>query len=167
MPKINTPGSGHVRHEVGNFRFWAYTTPGPLYMLSAAFVLISNRSLSSKRCDDCFKRLPGGRSFKEVWDDETIWISYDPRTDRTWYGCHTKLVFTKEITHDLISISQVAFAKGVEWVAGTLVHELAHANGAPGKPSPLADATLLECDFKAAYEGALGQRRIQLPTRMA
>jgi hypothetical protein len=164
MPKVNYLGSGHGRFLVRDpktgdeARFWEFDMPQTI-ILGHAFILISMRSLSSKRCNDCFKRLPGGRSFDEVWKDGEIWISYDSRTDRGWYG--VTMEGRKEI-----SLSQSAFNEGVERVAGTLVHELAHTNGAPTTTGQ-ADDTLLECDFKKVHQGVIGARRISLPTRMA
>ena len=155
MPKINYVGSGHGRLTIGGDRWWEYTNPRSQNLLQDAFELIVKRSLGSKRCNDCFKRLKGGRTFEEVWKDESIWVSYDSRTDRDWFG------ITDKVGGKEISISQETFDKGVEWVAGTLVHELAHTNGASGATAD-ADATLLECDFKAAYQNAIGQR-LRLP----
>jgi len=68
-----------------------------------------------------------------------------------WYGV------TFGASGKEISISQPAFKKGRWWVAGTLVHELAHVNGA-GQTTDAADATLLKCGLKNAYEGAIGMR---------
>jgi hypothetical protein len=160
VPKINYAGSGHGRLTIEPYHFWEYDTEFCFAMLMAAFGLIISRSLFHKSCNDCFKRLPGGRSFDDVWKDDSVWLSYDSRSDRGWYG--GTVIGGKDIT-----ISRKAFDKGAEWVAGTLVHELAHINGAPTTTAE-ADETLLQCDFKSAYEGVIGQRqRIGLPTRMA
>lgn len=86
-----------------------------------------------------------------MWADDTVWINYESRTDRGWYG------ITIRVGGKDISISQLAFNKGRWWVAGTLVHELAHVNGAP-LATAQADEVLLSCGLKNAYEGVIGAR---------
>lgn len=93
-----------------------------------------------------------GRTFDEVIADDTVWINYEPRTDRGWYG------ITISVGGKDVSISQSAFIKGKWWVAGTLVHELAHVNGASASTGD-ADNTLLCCGLKNMYEGAIGMKQ--------
>ena len=121
-------------------------------------MLIHLRSSFSKRCNDCFKKLPGKRTFDEVWKDYTIWISYDSRPTRGWYGAAHPNNKTSPFRRGYLK-------RGPSGWLG-LIHELAHTNGAPAEDAT-ADETLLECDFKVAYDGAIGARRIPLPTRMA
>jgi hypothetical protein len=165
MPKIMYKGCGVPRLEVNDCRFWEYDSELTVIALRKAFHLVIDRSFLNVACNDCFRRLPGGRSFEEVWHDPAVWVCYDGRRDRGWYGAFTSVSAGRK-TLSLITISQKSFDKGAEWVAGTLVHELAHANGAPGAPSTLADETLIPCDFKAAYEGAVGQRRVRPSSRV-
>jgi hypothetical protein len=150
MARINEPGSGHGRFtSASDTRYWEYTSADALAMLKKAVWIIENSVKGMRPCNDCFRLLPGKRSFDEVWNDASVWINYDPRADRGWYG-RTYGVGGKEIC-----ISEVAFKKGRWWVAGTLVHELAHVNGAPINTAA-ADETLLKCGLKNAYEGVIG-----------
>jgi hypothetical protein len=150
--KINTKGSGHGNFTSGrDNRYWAYEQK-QLEILNDALFILSNNVKGMKPCNDCFKKLPGGRSFDEVLNDDSIWINFESRTDRGWYGV-TYGVGGKEI-----SISQSAFNKGRWWVAGTLVHEMAHVNGASATTGD-ADKTLLCCGLKNAYEGAIGMNQ--------
>jgi hypothetical protein len=150
MPQVNTPGSGH-----GNFvsaagnRYWEYTDKDALKILNQAIFILAHNVKGMRPCNDCFKKLPGGKTFDDIWTDNSVWINYEPRTNRGWYGV------THGVSGKDISISKNAFNKGRWWVAGTLVHELAHVNGAPIN-SGEADATLLCCGLKNAYEGAIG-----------
>lgn len=149
--KINTPGCGH-----GNFvasdgsRFWEYSSKADLSILRQAVSILEHSVKGMKQCNACFKKLPGGRSFDDILADNSVWINYEPRTIG-WYGATDK-VGGKEVT-----VSKDAFSKGRWWVAGTLVHELAHVNGADATTSA-ADTTLLSCGLKVAYEGAIGKR---------
>jgi hypothetical protein len=153
VPIINSTESGH-----GNFtspsgnQYWAYSDHDDLYMLQQAIAIIDRNVRGMRPCNDCFSRLPGGRTFDAIWADRSIWISYEPRADRGWYGV------TFGVGGKDISISRAAFAKGRWWVAGTLVHELAHVNGAPADTTQ-ADATLLCCGLRNAYEGVIGLRQ--------
>jgi hypothetical protein len=151
--KVNTSGSGH-----GNFtsasgnNFWAYSDDKDLKMLNAALYILRNNVKGMKPCNKCFQKLPGGRTFDDVLNDDNVWINYEARTDRGWYGV------TSGQRPNEISISKSAFNKGRWWVAGTLVHEMAHVNGASGSTGD-ADNTLLCCGLKNAYEGAIGMRQ--------
>jgi hypothetical protein len=150
MAKINEPGSGHgnLTSAAGN-RYWAYSDAKALDTVKRALAILKNNIKGMKPCNERFKKLPGGKSFDDILADDTIWINYESRSDRGWYGV-TLGVGGKEI-----SISQSAIKKGRWWVAGTLVHELAHVNGAPINTVD-ADDTLLFCGVKNAYEGVIG-----------
>jgi hypothetical protein len=149
MPRINEPASGHGRitSPAGN-RYWEYSNKSSLAILKQAIFIIQSNVKGMRTCNDSFKNLPNGRSFDDVWADNSVWINYEDRTDRDWYG------ITLGGGHE-ISISESAFKKGRWWVAGTLVHELAHVNGAPGDTGA-ADATLIPCGLRNAYEGVIG-----------
>jgi hypothetical protein len=149
MAKVNTPGSGHGKFtSAGGNRYWPYTDAKVKKILEDAIFIIEHNVKKMDSCNKCFKKLPGGKTFEEIWNDDTVWINYEPR-NRGWYG----------VTHGVggkdISIAQIAFNKGRWWVAGTLVHELAHVDGAPATTTA-ADDTLLECGLKNAYEGVIG-----------
>src|ERR1700733_5255262 len=87
MPRINEPGSGHgrVTSPAGN-RYWESSNKGSLAILKKANFIIGNNVKGMHTCNECFKRLPNGRSFAEVWADDSVWINYEDRTDRDWYG---------------------------------------------------------------------------------
>lgn len=161
MPKINIIGSGHGRFtsSAGN-RYWEYSDLPSLRMLQRAVFILDSNVKGMRPCNACFKKLPGGRTFDDVWADSSVWINFEPRDTVGWYGI-TYGVGGKEI-----SISMSAFKKGRWWVAGTLVHELAHVNGAPINTTE-ADDTLLCCGLANAYEGVIGQKTTSSPTRYA
>ncbi len=161
MARINEPASGHGRiTSPADNRYWEYTSVNALKILKKAVSIIQNNVKGMRACNDCFKRLPGGRSFDDVWADNSVWINYEPRTDRGWYG------ITLGVGGTEVSISELAFKKGHWWVAGTLVHELAHVNGAPINTAA-ADQTLLKCGLKNAYEGVIGSLPSSNPDYLA
>ena len=88
-------------------------------------------------CEEAFKALPGGRTFSEMWADPNIWISFLRTPDIETYG---RSVFKGK---DL-SVSYGSFRLGWKMVAATLVHELAHLNGAPSNTTDAEDV-LLHC----------------------
>jgi hypothetical protein len=71
--------------------------------------------------------LPGGRTFRELWLDPTIWINFDPQTTFAIYGGKA-FGYPQNIT-----ITAYALGRGRWMTAATLIHELAHANGAAGE----------------------------------
>ncbi len=161
MPKINVPGSGHGQFTSGGGnRYWEYDDQKALVTLKRAFFILEHNVKGMRPCNDCFKKLPGGRTFDDVWNDPSIWVNFEPRHDRGWYG------ITYGVGGKDISISMSAFWIGRWWVAGTLVHELGHVNGAPINTAQ-ADETLLCCGLSNAYEGVIGQRFTSSPTRYA
>jgi hypothetical protein len=156
MAKVNAPGSGHGKFTASDgTNFFEYTDPKIRKILDQAIFILDHNVKKLRPCNTCFKKLPAGRTFDEVWADSSIWINHDPTghdsSGTDFYGA-TSSVGGKDVT-----ISKHAFAKGRWWVAGTLVHELAHTNGAPATTGD-ADATLLCCGLKGAYEGAIGVR---------
>jgi hypothetical protein len=104
MPKVNVPGSGHGEFvsAAGN-RYWEYKDAEVKKILDAAIAIINNSVTKIASCDECFKHLPKGRSFNDVWKDDSIWINFEPRKDRNWYGV------TRGVGGTEISISQSAF----------------------------------------------------------
>jgi hypothetical protein len=85
-------------------------------------VFILKHNIKGMRpCNNCFSRLPGGKTFSAVFDDASVFISFDPSGPDS--GA-TDAVGGKEIT-----ISVKEFKVGRWSVAATLVHELAHVNG--------------------------------------
>jgi hypothetical protein len=87
--------------------------------------------------DRYFRCLPLGHSLRDLLADRSIWINYDP--DFRGYGSQST-----EHPHEL-AIGQLAFAQGRWMVLATLLHELAHVNGAPAGSDRTAEATLVHC----------------------
>jgi hypothetical protein len=125
MPTIHVPGDGHVAPAPlpDGTRWDAYGDPGIRRTLERALFILRNNIRGSRPCNRCFSRLPGGRSFDDVFNDPTIFISFDPSGPDS--GA-TDSVGGREIT-----LGAREFRVGRWSVAATLVHELAHTNGAP------------------------------------
>lgn len=144
--KINIAGSGHTGPvKNGDAEWLAYDAKldKQKKMLEKAIGIIKSNIRGSKACNDAFKALPGGRSFDDVFDDDSIWISYCPV--KTTYG-FTNVVGGKEIT-----ICEQAFMWGYWTVTGTLVHEMAHTNGADAT-THAAEGTLLSCGLAKVHD---------------
>ncbi len=136
MPSINIPGSGHAGPPTNSGWQWLpYTDDAMLSTLRRAIHVIDSRIKDYKPCNAAFKALPRGRSFAQVWNDPTIWISYDPNQGGLNYGA----TLGQDVT-----ITRYALHMGLWTTAATLVHELAHTNGADGI-SHDAEGTLRSC----------------------
>lgn len=137
MPRINTAGSGHAGPVPipGGHQYLPYTDPTFLATLQRAISIISTRINGNARCEVAFQALPGRRTFMQIWMDNSIWINFDPSRMGGDFGAARG----KEIT-----ITAYALAMGHWTVAATLIHELAHVNGAPGITHQ-AEATLRSC----------------------
>ena len=77
-------------------------------------------------CNECFRRLPGKRSFKEVYNDPDVWVNYADAPMAAPWG------FTAAGTKEM-AIHARSLTRGYLWVAATMVHEMAHVNGASGR----------------------------------
>jgi len=62
-----------------------------------------------------------GKGILEIMNDERIWISYSPTCDPEWGG-HSGTSLD-------LAISPLRVVQGVHYVAGTILHELAHLAG--------------------------------------
>lgn len=84
--------------------------------------------------------MPGGKTFREMFDDSRIWINFDPKNVASDWG------WTTPVTHprDLV-VTQFTLRMGYWTTAATIVHELAHLNGAPGGASHAAEHTVKAC----------------------
>ena|SRR5664279_2341124 len=153
MPTINTPSSAHAGPAtIAGWQWLPYTDATLLHTLRDAIHIISARINGNKPCDAAFKALPSGRTFAQVWADASIWVSYDPDNIGTKYGV------TDRVGGSEISITRYALRMGRWTTAATLIHELAHTNGAPGGASHAAEATLSSCLLNALEDKAiLGQ----------
>ena len=138
MPSINTTGSGHAGPVGVGANFLPYTNAEGRYLsvLQAAMNVINSRIVGHAPCNTAFRALPRGRSFSDVWHDNSVWINYDPDLVPGYFGAR----FGNDIT-----IAKHAFVMGHWTVVSTLVHELAHVNGAPGGNSRQAEDTLKRC----------------------
>lgn len=141
MVKIHTPGDGH-NAPLGRHTWNAYSDENKKKVVEAALFILRNNVKGMKPCNDCFSALPGGRSFDDVLGDDTIFISYDPHNVKGDFGA----TIGKDIT-----VTDYTISVGRWTVAATLVHELAHVNGASGADTKAED-TLNCCGFSALHD---------------
>jgi hypothetical protein len=137
MAQINTPASGHAGPAPlpGGHQYLTYTDAGFLNTLRRAIHIIETRINGHRPCDRAFQALPGGRSFAQVWTDNAVWINFDPIRRQGDFGARRG---------NDITITAFSLAMGRWTTAATLVHELAHVNGAPGD-THAAEGTLRHC----------------------
>jgi hypothetical protein len=150
MPTIHIPGDGHVAPAPDpDGTTWApYSNPKFKHILNQALFILRHNIRGMRPCSNCFSALPGGRTFADVFDDPTVFISLDLSGPNSGV---TDSVGGKEIT---ISISE--FRVGRWSVAATLVHELAHVNGADTVTGD-AENTLNCCGLRGHFRpGAIG-----------
>lgn len=88
--------------------------------------------------DRYFSSLPFGRSLTQILADRTIWINYAPTIKDLWGAEDNRI-------HKEIAITPPSYLWGRWTVLATLIHELAHINGAPGSRSQAAEEALLHC----------------------
>ena len=137
MPKINASGSGHSGPAPlpGGHQYLAYSNATYVHTLKRAMDIIQHKITAHKPCNEAFKQLPGGRTLAQIWVDPNVWINFDPSSKHGDYGATRG----KDIT-----ITAFSLRMGHWTVAATLVHELAHVNGASGS-THAAEATLSSC----------------------
>jgi len=158
--KINDSGSGHtapVKNGPAEWKPYDNRLARQRAILQMAFNMIDIFIQGRKSCDDKFKSLPGGRSFSDIVDDDTVWISYCPVTDT--FG------FTDRVGGKEITICQQAFNIGLPVVVGTLIHEMAHVNGADAT-THAAESTLPPCFMSSVYDRNIVGNRTILPVYM-
>jgi hypothetical protein len=161
MPTIHLPGDGHVAPAplADGTRWDPYDDPKLLRTLERALFILRHNVRGMRPCDNCFRRLPGGRSFTEVFDDAAVVISFDPGGP---FSGRTDAVGGNEVT-----IAASEFRIGRWSVAATIVHELAHVNGAPADTAD-AESMLNCCGFRAHFRpGAIGAVQPGSDTRYA
>lgn len=95
-----------------------------------------------------FKTLPNGRSLGDLLADSSIWVNY--HATMPYFG-ETNMVGGKEI-----AISEKSFRIGRWTVLATLIHELAHTDGAPGGADQRAERALVECGLGRRSELTTG-----------
>lgn len=144
MPQIHMPESNYnapVPHQ--GWQWLPYTDQKMLANLKLAISIIDSKIKHSNSCNDAFKKLPGKKTFLQVWNDDSVWISFDPnRKGITWAVMLSK----KHIT-----LSAYTLAMGPWHAAATLVHELAHVNDAPHDDKQ-AEGVLLSCLLKSLHD---------------
>lgn len=104
--------------------------------------LIGNRIIAHAPCNQAFAALPGRRTLMVIWRDPRIWINFDTSRSGQDFG---------ETTGFDITITQYALTLGLWTTAATLVHELAHVDGAPGTDRQAED-TLLKCMLPGPHD---------------
>src|SRR5271169_844560 len=79
MPTIHIPGDGHTEPSplADGTRWDAYSNAKNLKILKEALFILKHNIHGMKPCNDCFSALPGGKSFDNVFDDATVFISFD------------------------------------------------------------------------------------------
>jgi len=102
-----------------------------------------------------FKTLPNGRTLTDLLNDSTIWINHDP-TSSDWGA--TSIPHPTEM-----SIDSLSFRWGRWSVLATLVHELAHVNGAPGGNDKSAEEAVLHCGMGRQSEKTSGRNDPRTP----
>jgi hypothetical protein len=107
-----------------------------LHTLAHAMQIIRLRIVGHYQSDKIFKALPGKRPFRQMFNDHNTWVNYDPSNKLGQFGWTIPATFP----HDIV-ITQYALRMGHWSVAGTIVHELAHLDGADGT-SDAAERTL-------------------------
>jgi hypothetical protein len=152
MPTTHVDGDGHVSPSplADGTRWDAYPNKDTSITrtLKQALFILKHNIRGMKPCNKCFSALPGGRTFDDVFDDPNVFISFDPSGPNSG---RTDAVGGKEIT-----IGASEFGRGRWSVAATLVHELAHVNGASATTAD-AENTLRCCGLSDHFRpGAVG-----------
>lgn len=137
----------------------------------AGYIAIPNRYRASARwartkakwiarnfpaADVYFRRLPQGRSLSDLLADRSIWVNFWSTAGAGDYG--EAIIGGTEL-----AISNLAFRWGRWTVLGTLIHELAHIDGAPGGRSQVAERALLACGLGKQSELRTGRDDPETP----
>jgi hypothetical protein len=166
MPNINRPSLKHetkFKTKDGD-RWLPFTDDAQIQQMIDAFMVINSKVIWDKtilkNCNRAFCNLPGRRDFAAVWRDPGVYVSFNPNPDPSFTG----ITFKKDIT---ISSWLFKNPNAARLIAGTLVHELAHVNGAPGgMVSKAAEATLPPCGFDDLFNPALVGMNAWRPVRI-
>jgi len=144
-PRINTPGSGHTGPAFlpgVSLHYLPYTDTHFLGVVRGAITLLGSRIVRHSPCNKAFAALPGRRTLIAVWHDPRIWINFDPSRTGQDFG---------ETTGFDITITEYALKMGHWTTAATLIHELAHVDGAPSTDHQ-AEQTLVHCLLPGPYD---------------
>jgi hypothetical protein len=86
MAKIHIPGDGHISPSPvprpnGQTAMWLpFSDAKKKKVVSDALFILTHNVKGSRPCNDCFSRLPNGRTFDDVMNDASVFISFDPST---------------------------------------------------------------------------------------
>lgn len=95
-----------------------------------------------------FASLPDGRKLSDLLEDGRIWVNY--HATMPYFG------ETNRVSGTEIAISERSCRIGRWTMLATLIHELAHAGGAPGGNDRRAEQALLACGLGRASEDIHG-----------
>ena len=108
--------------------------------LKQALDILKHRVRANLQCNASFEALPFRNNFRSFIDNPYIWINYDSRNVEGECGYVALPAFPMDVV-----LTQFALRKGRWLTAATIIHELAHLNGAPGDESHEAELRVLEC----------------------
>jgi hypothetical protein len=131
-PHVGPTGSGKVPKEF-------------LSIVEAALAILKGSMRNDAACNSSFAGLSGGQTFKQFFDDPNVWMNYDPINDGKLWGWTQPSTFPKDIV-----VTRYALKAGRWSVAATIVHELAHLNGAPGGASKAAELRVKACHLQSS-----------------
>ena len=145
MPTINEPAAAHVAPVPNSGWEWhPFSDKHEVHVIKQAIWIIENRIRGFRPCNKAFQKLPGGRTFDDVWNDASVWISRDPGNQQGRFGA----TLGNEVT-----ITRFSLRMGRWTTAATLVHELAHVNGAGAGHE--AEGTLLSCLLTNLHDASI------------
>lgn len=163
MPNINIKSRNRtILRTTGGDTWEPFQDDRQVDLVIAAFMAINKHVIWDKKilktCNCAFAKLAGRRDFATVWKDPNIWVSLNSNPASDIFG----MAYKKEIS---IPIRMFSLPDPTRVIAATLVHELAHVNGAPGgwTDSKAAESTLPPCGFDDQYNPAI-VGAIRLPT---
>lgn len=143
MAVVHIPGDAHITPPTTSGISWlVYSNAKRKKVVDDALFILRRNVRGVRPCNSCFNKLPNGRSFDDILDDPSVFISFDPSNDGSLFGA--------TLGND-ITITNFSIRMGRWTVAATLVHEFAHINGAPGATHQ-AEGTLLCCGFSALHD---------------
>jgi hypothetical protein len=81
---IHTPGDRHTSPSpaAAGHTWLPYTDASQITTLQLALNIMKKNVRGNTQCNACFSALPGGRTFDSVFDDPTVFISFNTGPDR-------------------------------------------------------------------------------------
>lgn len=120
----------------------SYAVPSQYHSVIDRAIALLQAQVAQHPCTS-FGQLPGGQSFQSLLASE-LWINYDPSNKYGFWGWTSPATHPKDIV-----VSQYCCRMGRWSLVGTIVHEMAHLNGAPGGFSHAAEETLKGCGLQS------------------